>query len=358
VEADDLSWLGDWTVGVRVWVKRHERAVLGPGRLELLEWIERLHSITAAARQTGISYRHAWVLVQEINRAAGEPLVAAAPGGSGGGGAHLTPRGRQAVAIFRGLHEDLQRAAAAVLPRLLPASATTCVHVAAAVSLEEVLGQLLTDYALRRPAVQVRLVLGASDELTDQVLAGALSDLFLTADPEQLRRLEARGAVEPGTVTLLAENGLAAVGPAERPVPVRRAADLLRPAVTQVALAAPSSPLGRYTQAYLEKRGLYAALLPRAVLLENSRAVVAAVRSGQADAGLVYSSAAAGASGCRILFRVPRPAAPIRYAGAVVRRGRQAEQARELLAFLASRPALRRFRRCGFLLVRDRGVGG
>jgi molybdate transport system substrate-binding protein len=352
VDADDLCGLRDLTVRVRVWVERAGRAVLGPGRLELLQWIDRCHSISAAARQMGVSYRHAWVLVQDINRAAGAPLVVAAPGGRRGGGAQLTPRGRVAVAVFRDLQEQLHRTAASLLPRLLPEPGTACVHVAAAVSLEEVLAQLLTDYGLRRPAVPVRLVLGASDELAIQIRGGALADLFLTADPGQLAQLEALGAVEPGTATPLAENTLAAIGPASRTAPVRRPADLLGPGVVRLALAAPSCPLGSYTRAYLEGRGLYTALLPRTVHVENSRAVVAAVQAGEADAGLVYSSATATASGCRVLFRVPRPPVVIRYVGAVLRRGRQPEQARDLLEFLASAPARRRFRHCGFLPVR------
>src|SRR5262249_9585862 len=48
--SDDSSFLSGWTVGVRVWVERAGQAVLGAGRLELLEWIDRCHSISAAAR--------------------------------------------------------------------------------------------------------------------------------------------------------------------------------------------------------------------------------------------------------------------------------------------------------------------
>src|SRR5262249_42666378 len=67
--------------------------------------------------------------------------------------------------------------------------------------------------------------------------------------------------------------------------------------------------------------------------------------------GLVYSSAT---TGCRVLFRVRRLPAPIRYVGAVARHARQPEQARAFLAFLASAPAQRRFRNCGFLPVGGR----
>jgi molybdate transport system substrate-binding protein len=293
------------------------------------------------------------VVVQEVNRAAalsaGGRFHQRFAGGKGGGGARLTPRGRLAVQVFRDLQDQLRRSAASLLPQLLPGAATASVHVAAAVSLEEVLGQLMTDYALRQPGVRVRAVFGASDELADQLRAGAPADLFLSADLQQIERLRAAQVLAPGAPRYLAENTLAAIGPADRAVPVRRAADLLGDAVTRVALADPGCPLGGYTRAYLEKLGLYAPLLPRVVRAENSRAVVAIVKAGQADVGLVYSSAA---TGCRILFRAHRLPVPIRYAGAVLGRGQQPASARQFLDFLTSQAALRRFKSCGFLPVR------
>src|SRR5262245_38380933 len=166
-----------WGVGLRVWLERAGQAVLGPGRLELLEGIGRHHSISAAARTMGMSYRHAWVSVQRVNEAAGEPLVVAATGGAQGGGAQLTPLGRWAVAAFRDLSGQLERAAGALVPtlpgpeeagRVVERAPGACVHVAAAVSLEEALGRILNDFAQRHPDVRVRAVFGASDELADR----------------------------------------------------------------------------------------------------------------------------------------------------------------------------------------------
>jgi molybdate transport system substrate-binding protein len=341
----------DWQVRVGVWVQRHGRTVLGEERLALLEGLDRGGSITAAARQAGISYRHAWVTIQQINEAAGEPLVAASVGGRQGGGAVLTPSGRLAVRLCRGLQEQLQQEAAGLLPGLLAGAQAKVVRVAAAVSLEDVLAALATDHALKQPGARVRVVLGASDDLAEQILAGSSVDLFLTADAGQLDRLAASRLIQADTVTPLAENALAAIGSAGLSAAVRRPADLLGPGVKRVALAAPACPLGGYTRAYLEGLGLYEALLKRAILVEDSRAVVAVVQAGQADAGLVYRSAVA-AGGCRVLFRVQKPKAPIRYAGAVVCRSRQASRSRDFLEFLTSPEAARRFRQYGFLPVR------
>jgi molybdenum ABC transporter molybdate-binding protein len=344
----DRAWSSDWAVGLRVWVERDGRAVLGKGRLEILEAIGRWHSISEAARQTGMAYRTAWLLVQSINEAAGEPLVVAATGGSHGGGARLTPRGQAAVTVFRELQERLQRTAAGLLPRLVQSPTATAIHVAAAVSLEEVLGRLLADYALRKPAVRVRAVFGGSDELTDQILAGAPADLLLTADPRQLDRLEAAQLIAPRSRIRLAENTLAAVAEADSTLRVRRPQDLLKAGVERIALADPSCPLGGYTRDYLKGLDLYDAVSARAVRVDNSRAVVAAVRGRAADLGLVYGSDAV-ASGCRLLLQVRRPKVPIRYVAARLAHGGGPVHAQGLLEFLGSPAAARTFRRCGFL---------
>ena len=255
---DQPSWGEGWTIGLRVWVERAGQAILGQGRTELLEGIGRWHSISAAARQMGMSYRHAWLLVQRINEAAGEPLVTAATGGIHGGGARLTPLGQWAVGVFHSFDDQLHQHAAALLPRLVYPEARATLHVAAAVSLEEVLGQLLADFALRQPALRVRVIFGASDELADHLLAGAPCDLFLSADARPLERLQKTRLAADAVV--LAENHLAAIGPADRAIPVRKAADLVRPAVKRLALADPSCPLGRYARQYLEESALYAKL--------------------------------------------------------------------------------------------------
>jgi molybdate transport system substrate-binding protein len=355
---DAPIWKSDWTVGLRLWVERAGQAILGKGRLDLLEGIERCHSISAAARQMHMSYRQAWLLVQSMNEAAGEPLVIAATGGIHGGGAQLTPLGRRAATVFRHLEQRLQQTAAGLLAQLVQGPETATVHVAAAASLEEVVGQLLTDYALRQPTVRARAIFGASDELADLVLAGTPVDLFLTADAAPLKRLSAAGFLPQGSPVVLAENTLAAIATEDRPPTVRRMRELARAKGGRIALAVPSSPLGRYTRAYLESVHLWDAVMPRAVEVDNSRSVVAAVRAGQADAGVVYGSDAAQAAGCRILFHVRRLPQVIQYHATLVGQGQQAGKAQALLAFLTSPAAAVRFRRCGFLAVSQRPRSG
>ena len=76
-------------------------ARIGPGKIALLEAIEKSGSISAAARTLNMSYRRAWLLVDELNNALREPAVAAATGGRSGGGALVTDAGRAILALYR-----------------------------------------------------------------------------------------------------------------------------------------------------------------------------------------------------------------------------------------------------------------
>jgi molybdate transport system regulatory protein len=75
---------------------------LGPGKISLLEQMQRTGSLSEAAKALGMSYRRAWVLVQSMNALFDEPLVRMTKGGrGGGGGAQVTARGRETIVAFR-----------------------------------------------------------------------------------------------------------------------------------------------------------------------------------------------------------------------------------------------------------------
>ena len=78
---------------------------LGPGKADLLDAVDHAGSITAAARAMGMSYRRAWILIEAMNRDFKEPLVQTAAGGSGGGGAQVTPAGHEALRRYRAMED-------------------------------------------------------------------------------------------------------------------------------------------------------------------------------------------------------------------------------------------------------------
>jgi molybdate transport system regulatory protein len=85
---------------------------LGPGKISLLEGVERTGSLSAAARDLGMSYRRAWLLLHNTNAAFHEPVAELAVGGKDGGGAQLTAFGRRLVADFRAFEEAVDALAA------------------------------------------------------------------------------------------------------------------------------------------------------------------------------------------------------------------------------------------------------
>ena len=91
---------------------------IGPGKVRLLEEIGRNGSISAAGRALGMSYRRAWELVEETNRALREPAVVTAKGGTHGGGAGLTATGKTVVRSYRALEDAARKASAAEIATL------------------------------------------------------------------------------------------------------------------------------------------------------------------------------------------------------------------------------------------------
>src|ERR1700758_2392115 len=86
-------------LSIRIDLENGDR--IGPGKIALLEAIRSTGSISGAARALDMSYRRAWLLVEEITRALRGPAVAAATGGPRGGGAVVTPAGEQLVGLYR-----------------------------------------------------------------------------------------------------------------------------------------------------------------------------------------------------------------------------------------------------------------
>jgi len=96
---------------------------IGPGKIALLEAIRSTGSISAAARSIGMSYRRAWLLVEEINQTLREPAVTAETGGARGGGAVVTPVGEKVVGLYRAIESQARAAAGNAMMARPPSAA-------------------------------------------------------------------------------------------------------------------------------------------------------------------------------------------------------------------------------------------
>jgi molybdate transport system regulatory protein len=92
-----------------LWLGRKGKAFLNENRIDLLESIDRLGSITRAAKDVGLSYKGAWDAVDAMSNLADRPLMVRATGGPHGGGSHLTEHGQELVRLYRLLQSGYQR---------------------------------------------------------------------------------------------------------------------------------------------------------------------------------------------------------------------------------------------------------
>jgi molybdate transport system regulatory protein len=101
--------MADTRLSIRLDLTSGDR--IGPGKIALLEAIQSTGSISAAARRLGMSYRRAWLLVEQINHAFQQPAVTAAIGGRQGGGAALTTSGKRVIELYRSIEHIAQSSA-------------------------------------------------------------------------------------------------------------------------------------------------------------------------------------------------------------------------------------------------------
>jgi molybdate transport system substrate-binding protein len=236
--------------------------------------------------------------------------------------------------------------AAASLSAQGPRAST--VTVSAASSLASVLDEVARRYESEyRERVAVNV--GGSNTLARQIRAGAKVDVFVSADEVQMDAVAEYLA--PGTRVRLLANQLAIAVPTDRARPVGSARDLVAASVRRVAIGDPDAvPVGVYAKAYLQRLGLWAALLPKVVPVGSSRLALSAVEHGAVDAAIVYQTDLAGSRRARAAYRVPlSDGPPIVYPAAVVRGGLNPNGARRFLRFLREPEATARFARAGFV---------
>ena len=223
------------------------------------------------------------------------------------------------------------------------------VTVFAAASLTDSLKQIAADYQ-KQTGRTVTFNFEASSMLARQIQEGAPADIFFSADETQMDRLAEKGLIDPATRADRLGNTLVVVAPADSNLQIHSAADLASPDVKQIALADPKAvPAGVYAKEWLEKFKVWDDIMPKVVPAENVRAALAAVASGDVDAGVVYKTDAAISKSVKLVYEVPHADGPdIRYPMALVKTSQHPDAAKQFLEFLNSKDAAQVFERFGF----------
>jgi molybdate transport system substrate-binding protein len=192
-----------------------------------------------------------------------------------------------------------------------------------------------------------RYSFAGSDELALQIRQGAPADVFAAASPKFPDELHAKRLV--GKPVVFARNRLVLIAPASNPAHVHSLRDLRRPGI-KLVVAAPEVPVGSYTRDVLRKLRLSSVLSHVVSNEPDVRAVLTKVVLGEADAGFVYVTDTAAASGKLTVIPVPARAQPEQaYEVAVVTGSSHRAAARAFVRELLSPRAQRLLRAARFL---------
>jgi molybdate transport system substrate-binding protein len=223
--------------------------------------------------------------------------------------------------------------------------------VAAAASLTDVLKELSAAYQSKSKNT-VNFNFGPSSTLARQIEEGAPADMFFSADLTQMDDLDKNGRLEPGTRKNLLSNQLVIVVPSDSKLAIASPKDLLKSEVKKIALAGLPVPVGVYSSKYLEAEGLWDQIKPKVVPVQDVRATLASVESGNVEAGFVYKTDAAVSKKVKIVYEVPIDKGPkIVYPVAIVKESKRKDAARDFLNYVQIPASKELFKKYSFVVL-------
>jgi molybdate transport system substrate-binding protein len=225
--------------------------------------------------------------------------------------------------------------------------------VSAAVSLKDALDEIGPLFTAQQ-GVALHFNLGASGTLQQQIVQGAPVDVYISASPDQMDALAKQDFLLAGTRQDLVRNSIVLVVPASATSSIADFKDLTGAQVKFVAIGEPQTvPAGKYAQEVLTHFGLYEQLKPKFVFGKDVRSVLTYVASGNADAGIVYSTDAKSSAQVKVVATAPEDShSPVIYPVAVIKDSKNADAAKAFVAFLLSAKAQAIFQKYGFASAR------
>ena len=226
-------------------------------------------------------------------------------------------------------------------------------NVFAAASLTDALKEIGVAYQ-QQSGDKIAFNFGASSLLARQIEEGAPADIFFSADEAKMDGLAAKGLISEHTRKSRLSNSLVIVTSADSELKITSPADLAGSKVRRIALADPKSvPAGVYSKAFLEREKLWPQVESKIVPVDNVRAALAAVESGNIEVGMVFKTDAAISKKVKIAFEVPPDTgSKISYPMAVTKNAKQVESAQKFVEYLNSDDAAKVFEKYGFIVLK------
>jgi len=228
----------------------------------------------------------------------------------------------------------------------------------AAASLTQAFEEIATGFEADNPGTTVVYNFAGSQQLAQQIVQGAPADVFASANDKQMGVARDGGKIEPDAAREFVRNRLVVVVPKSNPAGLKELKDLAKPGI-KLVLAAPEVPAGQYSVAMLDAAGdpTYGADWKKRVTAnvvsyeENVRVVLSKASLGEADAGVVYESDAAGAKGVGRIV-IPESLNQVAsYPIAPVSGSERAEAARRFVEYVLSEKGQATLEQYGFIPV-------
>lgn len=237
----------------------------------------------------------------------------------------------------------------AVIPTPADAQSATLL-IAAAASLQNAMEELDPIFETANPGITVNYNFAASGPLQQQIEQGAPVDLFISAATRQMDALQEQDLIVEDTRRNLLTNSLVLVVPRGSTLGLTSFRQLTNSNVERISVGEPRSvPAGQYAEELFTNLGILEQLRPKFVYGNSVRNVLGTVESGNADAGVVYTTDA------RISDQVTQVAtapdglhSPIVYPMAIIASSRHQAAARTYANFLSSSAAQDVFQEYGF----------
>ncbi|WP_193196859.1 molybdate ABC transporter substrate-binding protein [Nostoc sp. MG11] len=238
-----------------------------------------------------------------------------------------------------------------VTPSPLLAQSNTSLLVSAAASMKDALEEIKPIYQQGKANVNISYNFGASGALQQQIEQGAPADIFISAGKKQVDALEQKGLLVPGTRANLANNRLVLIVPKDV-VGITSFYNLTDTKINKIAIGEPRSvPAGQYAEQVLKKLGIFDKVKSKFVFVNNVRQALAAVESGNAQAGLVYVTDAKISNKIKVVVAADdKFHSPIVYPMAVLKSSKNVDAAKEFVQFLSNSQAKVVLKKYGFIV--------
>ncbi|MFV9511531.1 molybdate ABC transporter substrate-binding protein [Tepidibacillus sp. LV47] len=223
--------------------------------------------------------------------------------------------------------------------------------VSIAASLTDVMNEIKITFEKKYPNISIHYNVGGSGTLTQQIEQGAPVDLFISASEEKMNQLEKKGLLLEGSRKNILTNQLVLVMDPELKLVSPSLESLDSPLVQHIAIGDPENvPAGKYAKQVLEHLNLWNKVQPKLVYTKDVRQVLSYVETGNAEAGIVYTSDIIKEEKMLTVTRIdPAWHDPIVYPIAIIKESKFKKEAQSFIDFLYSQQGQKMMRKYGFI---------